>query len=329
MKAEVAMPVHQARSILLQVSDALVYLHDRGILHRDLKPENILMPTESLVKLGDFGIAVVRDKAGAFTGPNLGMGTVGYVSPEQQYGLKVDERSDEYSLAALAYEMLTARRPLGLFAAPSRLNPKLPHELDAVVMRGLAEEPKGRYPGVREFMAAFDQALVSSSKRSRLWRVALVVGAVVVAGLSWISRPGGSKATDVREIKGPESPIVAEPKALPPVAPAVVSQPIGPVAQTPEHSPAFQRLVELRAYLIWARSGRPTGAAGELVKEKNWNDAQGQIDNEVKARAFKIWERQGRPTGAAGGAVRDKNMRAAAAELLKETEEEISRHPLD
>ena len=97
--------------ILHQVGDALTYLHSKGIVHRDLKPENILMPTESLAKVGDFGIAVLKDKVGVLPESLLGMGTVGYVAPEQQYGLKVDDRADQYSLAALSYELLTGRPP--------------------------------------------------------------------------------------------------------------------------------------------------------------------------------------------------------------------------
>ena len=81
----------------------------------------------------------------------MGLGTVGYVSPEQQYGLKVDERTDQYSLAALCYELLTGRRPLGSFPPPSQLNPRLPAKLDAVILRGLAEEPKNRFASVREY----------------------------------------------------------------------------------------------------------------------------------------------------------------------------------
>ena len=115
-------PIAFARSILHQVGDALTYLHGKGIVHRDLKPENILMPTESLAKVGDFGIAVLQDKVGVLTESAIGMGTVGYVAPEQQYGLKVDARADQYSLAALGYELLTGRRPLGLFPPPSRVN---------------------------------------------------------------------------------------------------------------------------------------------------------------------------------------------------------------
>ena len=62
-----AMPVEEVRAIVRQIGDALTHLHSKGILHRDLKPENILMPTGSLVKVGDFGIAVMQDKAGLLT----------------------------------------------------------------------------------------------------------------------------------------------------------------------------------------------------------------------------------------------------------------------
>ena len=121
-----AMPIDRVRLILAQVGKALEFLHSRGIIHRDLKPENILTPTEAECKVGDFGLAVMQDKAGLLTRSIRGLGTPGYVSPEQQYGLKIDERTDQYSLAALTYELLTGRRPLGQFLPPSRHNVQLP-----------------------------------------------------------------------------------------------------------------------------------------------------------------------------------------------------------
>ena len=200
-----AMPVSQARSIVLQVGDALTLLHSKGILHRDLKPENVLMPTDSLVKVGDFGIAVMQDKAGLLTQSIRGMGTVGYVSPEQQYGLKVDERTDEYSLAALCYELLTGRRPLGSFPPPSQLNLQLNRELDTVILRGLAEEPKNRFKSVREFVAAFDQALAASSRKARLLNLAvagLIAILLGVAGREWIVRLASKRDVPTTQSRG-------------------------------------------------------------------------------------------------------------------------------
>jgi eukaryotic-like serine/threonine-protein kinase len=329
MTTEKAMPVDQARSILQQVGDALLHLHEKGILHRDLKPENILMPTDSLVKVGDFGIAVMRDKAGALTESHLGLGTVGYVSPEQQYGLKVDERTDQYSLAALCYELLTGRRPLGSFSPPSALNPRLPVKLDAVILRGLAEEPKNRFSSVREYLDAFNQALNSTSDRSR-WPLLALVG--LLASLLALAAWSGALTHWWKSIGGagarlaPDDP-GARPISRAPVPPIDREQPKQAEPKAPERSKDFVQLVKLRAYKIWHESGRPMGLAGERVKDKNWAEAERQIERELKERAFLIWVKQGRPEGAAGVEVSEKNMRTAEAELLKETDDEFHRNP--
>jgi serine/threonine protein kinase len=331
MTAGHAMLLSQAQSILLQVGDALLHLHGRGILHRDLKPENILMPTDSLVKVGDFGLAVMRDKAGNLTEPLLGLGTVGYVSPEQQYGLKVDERTDQYSLAALCYELLTGRLPLGSFAPPSQLNPTLPIKLDAVILRGLAEEPKNRFASVREYLDAFNQVLISSPAKRRWPRLAVagvLSSVVVVAGWSGafkgVGRPlvgaGGIRAVDAAVAKS------VTPRPLPPSEP---NNPAKTEASAPERSQEFNEMVKLRSYAIWVGMGRPEGLAGERVRDENWQKAERQIEAEVKLRAFRLWEHQGSPAGEAGAAVRDKNMRQAEEDLLKEIDEDLIRHPLD
>ena len=326
-----AMPVSQVRSIIRQVGDALTLLHSKGILHRDLKPENILMPTDSHVKVGDFGIAVLQDKAGLLTQTVHGMGTVGYVSPEQQYGLKVDERTDQYSLAALCYELLTGRRPLGLFPPPSKSNRQLTHQLDAVVLRGLAEEPKNRFKSVLEFVTAFDQALAPSPGRARLLPIALaglIAIVLVSAGLIWIVGLGPKRDVTITQRPALGNSVAASPSANP-VEPKEATKLPDPPAKPPEQSPDFKRLVQLRAYVIWVERGRPKGRAGEAVKEKNWLEAERQIQDEVGDRAFKIWEKQGSPTAAAGEAVREKNARTAETQLLKETEEEMRRNPID
>jgi eukaryotic-like serine/threonine-protein kinase len=331
MKADQAMPVSHARSILLQVGNALLHLHGRGILHRDLKPENILMPTDSLVKVGDFGLAVMRDKAGARTESLLGLGTVGYVSPEQQYGLKVDERTDQYSLAALCYELLTGRRPLGSFAPPSHLNPRLPVKADSVILQGLAEEPKNRFASVQEYLDAFEHALIPTPAQAR-WPLLAVVGSItsLLALAGWSGTFMSERTQTVgTEARRAANAAIAKPVTVQPSPPPESKMPIQNDAKAPERSPEFNRLVELRSYTIWVGQGRPTGVAGERVKDANWHEAEHQIEKEVTGRAFAIWKKQGSPTGPAGDAVKDKNMRTAEAELLKETLDELNRHPLD
>ncbi len=326
-----AMPIGQVRSIVFQAGDALTHLHEKGILHRDLKPENVLMPTDTLVKLGDFGIAVMQDKAGLLTQSLGGMGTVGYVSPEQQYGLKIDERTDQYSLAAVSYELLTGRRALGSFPPPSQLNRQLSRQLDAVVLRGLAEEPKDRYPTVREFVTAFDRALTAPRRKAK-WLPLAVVGLPVILlaaiGLKWIAGVGTMRDVPITS-KRPSVESLVNPTTVEEGEANNAGKPADLAAKAPDRSPEFQRLVELRAYVIWVNCGRPTGKAGESVKEKNWLEAERQILDEVKARAFTIWVQQGRPSGAAGEAASEKNMRAAEAQLLTETEEDMNRHPVD
>jgi eukaryotic-like serine/threonine-protein kinase len=335
MTSGLPLPTDQALAVLRQVGDALTYLHSRGILHRDLKPENVLMTDGGLVKVGDLGLAVEQAQAGVLTRSDRGMGTVGYISPEQQYALGVDERSDQFSLAALSYELLTGRRPLGVFPPPSRLNRRLSREFDTAILRGLAEEPKDRYPSVQDLVAALDRSLNSRRWRAHKLRLTLAATFIVLcsaAGLAWSlgfgpDKGDGSVPIAVRqdfsvpdEAKGRPNPELApQPSA---------KEESDPQPKLPERSLDFTRLVELRAYTIWDRGGRPIGAAGETAKRKNWLEAERQICDEIDARAYRMWEDQGRPTGEAGEAVRESNHRAAEAELLREAEAELRRHPI-
>ena len=226
------------------------------------------------------------------------MGTVGYVSPEQQYGLKVDERADEYSLAALSYELLTGRRPLGLFARPSSLNPRVTPALEAVILRGLAEEPKKRYATVGEYMDAFDRAADSVSGRKPQSSLALlaVITILGILGVGWQLTTWGS-----RPIAGGPAGAAGEGAAARPLPAAPLPHKANnPAPQIIERSSDYKRLVELRAYAIWVGQGRPTGVAGERVKEANWKEAEVQIETELRGRAFKIWVKQGRPTARPG-----------------------------
>jgi hypothetical protein len=325
-----AMPIDRVRSILSQVGKALEILHGKGIIHRDLKPENILMPTEAECKVGDFGLAVMQDKAGLLTRSIRGLGTLGYVSPEQHYGLKVDERSDQYSLAAIGYELLCGRRPLGQFLPPSRNNVQLPREVDQVILRGLAEEPRDRYPSVAAFLTAFEKSLNNSSPGG--WGGTLLVSGLLILVLVIASaaafvtfgpgkdhagagQPGQASFPGARAGEGPVQALVEQKPAA-----------VAPVSSTP--SPSFKKLTELYAYRIWVDAGSPTGKVGEALKERNWAAAEKQVTAEVEARAFQFWDQQGRPVGPAGEAASKKNRDLAERQLLEETEDEFRRHPI-
>ena len=184
------MPAGRALAVLRPVFGALEHLHAKGILHRDLKPENVLMHHGETPKVADFGIAVMVEAAGELTRADLSMGTVGYVAPELLYRLKVDARADQYSLAVIAYELLTGAMPLGSFPPPSKFNPELGPDVDAVVLKGLSEDRDDRYDTIREFGDALEKALDPPARRLRPRLFRLAAGVIVLAALAGaIARP--------------------------------------------------------------------------------------------------------------------------------------------
>jgi serine/threonine-protein kinase len=104
------LPLREAVTIALQLAHALAYAHAHGIVHRDIKPANILVGPQSKTKLTDFGIAAALDEI-SITSPGQVIGTPEYMSPEQARGLKLDGRSDLYSLGIVFYELLTSHTP--------------------------------------------------------------------------------------------------------------------------------------------------------------------------------------------------------------------------
>ncbi|MDG3003514.1 serine/threonine-protein kinase [Paludisphaera mucosa] len=295
------------RSILSQIGQALSYLHEKKILHRDLKPENILTPTDSLVKVADFGLAVLQEDRGRLTETHQGIGTLVYASPEQQNGGQVDARSDQYSLAAVSYELLTGKRPVGSFKSPSEIDSTLDRRVDGVVMKALSREPQDRYADLDTFLAELDGALApraSTLGRALFAGALLAIAAAATAAYrgAWFQRPD------------PPPQILRLQPNPPPVDPFMPGAEPDPDF---ESSVEFRELTTIRAREIWVSQGSPRGEAGQAVSLANWVNAERQIREELKARAFDIWKAQGEPAGAAGDAVRGRNMRQALSELLK------------
>ena len=154
-----------------QMARALDYAHARQIVHRDTKPSNILVTPEGNLKITDFGIARITSSQMTQTGTV--MGTPSYMSPEQVRGESIDGRSDQFSLAVMAYELVTGRKPFigdGLTDVifkivseepepPGAINTALPAELDKIILTGLAKRPDKRFGDCRTFAVAFTACL--------------------------------------------------------------------------------------------------------------------------------------------------------------------------
>ncbi len=158
-------------SILAQTAVALDYAHGKSIVHRDIKPANIMIAGDGTAKIADFGIAKITTSE-QFTMTGSIVGTPHYMSPEQVQGQPVDGRSDQFSLAVIAYEMLTGEKPYTgehlttvvykIVAeepvAPHRVNPSLSAAIENVLRKGLAKKADQRYLTCQEFVEALEKA---------------------------------------------------------------------------------------------------------------------------------------------------------------------------
>jgi len=235
------LPPARALAILAEVAAALDYAHGRGVVHRDVKPSNIVIQADGTAKLADFGIAL-QPKATLFTTPGTTPGTPYYMSPEQLRGEEATPRSDQFSLAVLAWLLLTGARPFDsehlmpllaqiLEQAPPE-NTQLTAAADGVLRRALSKYPEERFPSCVSFVAALRDACPGTAvgpkstplRRLPVWAAIAGVACLLAgAGVAWRLRSHESppmrqvqtKSSTNQSAIVPPPPVDSQPKGSP------------------------------------------------------------------------------------------------------------------
>ncbi len=169
---EGSFPVDEAAGIAIQMARGLSEAHGRNIVHRDIKPSNLILTSQNVLKIVDFGLALVVSTATATQ--SLGIaGTVAYMSPEQAMGKLLDQRSDIWSAGVVLAEMLTGRHPfqrdnlssvvLAIMHEPPLQLDGVPVELQKTVYRALAKDPANRYQSAQEMLADLQRVKVDDT----------------------------------------------------------------------------------------------------------------------------------------------------------------------
>lgn len=185
----------KALPVIDAIARALSYIHEQGLLHLDLKPENVLFSERGEVKITDFGLALPQIDSGTRSELGLAQGTTDYCPLEQRHGLPVDERSDLFALATLAYELLTGSLPGRVYEPASHRNPALPSAVNEVLRRGLARDADDRYGTVDEFRRRLLRALAGRRRSALARSVLAALGlAALVGGVIALRESGSASA---------------------------------------------------------------------------------------------------------------------------------------
>lgn len=172
-------PPERIAGCLRQAAAALDYAHSRGVIHRDIKPANLLVTPEGVLKIADFGVAKIVTQTVTLTGTVLG--SPAYMSPEQIKAEPIDGRTDQYSLAVVAYELFTGQKPFEADTLsalvykiaqqppppPRTAPPELADRLWPVLERAMAKDPAARYPSCTEFAEALAAAVTERADRKQ------------------------------------------------------------------------------------------------------------------------------------------------------------------
>jgi len=179
---EERLPREKIAKYLRHTASALDFAHSKGIIHRDVKPANILINGTDEAKITDFGVAKIVERAGMTT-TGMAVGTPSYMSPEQIMTKPLDGRADQFSLAVIAFEMLTGRKPFESDSLPGLIHPILSVEppsaaevdqnvgepVASILRKALSKDPEGRYPKCADFAKALEEAMLGSVSPTVPW----------------------------------------------------------------------------------------------------------------------------------------------------------------
>lgn len=175
LKAGKPLETERALRIIRDICHGMIVTHKGQLVHRDLKPSNILINDDGLVKIVDFGLAAAaREGESRLTKTGIILGTPTYMAPEQVKGVRVDARTDIYSLGVIMYEVFTGRPPYtgddpmsilfqhveGKAKPPRAVNPKISPALDAVIRRAMAHKLEDRFQTMEALCQAVEQLLL-------------------------------------------------------------------------------------------------------------------------------------------------------------------------
>lgn len=172
------LPAEEAIPIFCQALDGINHAHELGIIHRDIKPGNMMLTANGTLKVLDFGIARLLGSSRMTRVGNI-IGTLEYMSPEQVRGHETDARSDIYGLGIMLYEVLTGRLPFvsendfelmkmqteDMPMLPRSINPAIPADVEAAILKAMAKKPADRFQTAADFMdALFETGLYTNSR---------------------------------------------------------------------------------------------------------------------------------------------------------------------
>jgi len=177
------LPVDFTLAAIRAAADALDFAHSHSIVHRDVKPANFLITKQGHVKMADFGIAKMLDADVGLTNTGMVIGTAQYMSPEQIAAKEVTGRSDQFSLAVIAYEMLTGQRPFQgnswasmmhaiIATEPPPLNQyrqELGDMVTEVLRKALAKDPDDRFESCKAFSGALEGSVLGTTDQQTVF----------------------------------------------------------------------------------------------------------------------------------------------------------------